>query len=82
MKISEFERDKQEALRTALDLGYPTRIIKRIIFAEKSIEVDQAMVSGRQSDEWESLKTVKQRLDLEGIRLPTMRITIGQNFVD
>ena len=82
VRITEFERDRQCALQTAFDLGYPTRFIKQIILAKKPVEVDQAMVSGRQSDEWESARTVREHLAMEGIRIPTMRITVGQNFVD
>lgn len=82
MRITELDRDKLIALQTAFDLGYPTRFIRKIILAERPVEINQAMVSARQSGEWESAATVREQLKRDGIKMPTIRTTIGQNFID
>lgn len=82
MKITELERERQYAIQTAFDLYYPTRFVKQIILADSVVEIDQAMVSGRESDEQESPRTVRTKLKMEGIRIPKMRCTVGQNFID
>lgn len=82
MKLTELEYNKIYALNAAKELGYPCSIIKRIILAEKSSQIDQAMVDGRNSDNRESWETIVTKLTNEGIKIPRRRTTIGQNFVD
>lgn len=82
MRITELDKDKLIALQTAFDLGYPARFVRKIILAKKTVEIDQAMVSARQADEWESPATVREQLKRDGIKMPTIRTTIGQNFID
>ena len=81
-KFSEFETERLQKINAAKELGYPTRIIRRLILATKPAQLDQAMVDGRNSGEFEAWATVIRTLAAEGIKVPRGRTTVGQNWVD
>lgn len=81
-KLTELERDRAQALRVAFDSGYATRFVKGIILSETSAQIDQWLHSARDAEEYETGKSVRQKLKKEGIRIPSIRCTAGQNFID
>ena len=81
-RMTELDRDKKDAIRAALELGYATKYIEGILNSTSSAQVNQWMIAARKSDDYESSDSVKEHLKMKGIRLPRLETTLGQNFVD
>ena len=81
-RLVELERARQQALIAAFDLGYATRFIKRILLSDNPVQITQIMNEARNTSEYQSEETVRTQLALDGLRVPSLRGTCGQNFID
>lgn len=81
-KVKELDREKQEAVRAALELGYPTKFVKAILLAKNKEQISQQLIAARHSADYETEQSIRNHLMMEGIEIPQMRSTIGQNFID
>lgn len=81
-RITQFEKYKKMALRTAFDFGYPTKFVEGIIKSKSEAQINQWMIAGRHSEQYESEERVRKRLAQKNIVVPSLRGAVGLSELD